>query len=120
MCSTIQLLLQTKNGSISKCTKCEMYQLIYGQFTFEFTERELGNFSVFLTEIDISYWENRYDHRMIKRKIPIPTRQENLFIMLDREEFRELRRLLFYNEKEETNSPFGLSVNDINYDIFLN
>ena len=113
-----ELLKQTQTGSILHCPHCDIYQIIFGQFTYEFTEDELCQFSLFLTEIDVHYWQEKYCNCRMKRKIPIPTAQQNLFIMLSLAELEELKSLVFFNEK--TKDSEWLELSDINYDLFLN
>ncbi|MEM9650072.1 MAG: DUF6686 family protein [Bacteroidota bacterium] len=94
MCDKIIPLKQTKNGFLLHCTCCETYHLTFGHFYLELNRKEMEHFKTYLEHLDPLYWENFYCSCSMKRKIPIPTLQLNLHIMLNRSELEELKGLL--------------------------
>ena len=69
----------------------------------------------YLKNIDCDYWEKEYENSIYQKKIPIPTLQTNFMILLERNEVNELLFLL-----DKPDSKEYLSVEDINYQIYLN
>ena len=62
------------------------------------------------------YWESQFENTAIKRKIPIPTCQENLILIFDKIEFNALKSL-FFNKKDSNRL---LSLEEIEYNYILN
>ncbi len=118
MCHKIKILSKVKSGTLSLCKQCAIYHLEFNNIYFEFTTKELLNFKEFMRTINLGYWEEKYSCSMIKRKIPIPSTQNNLILMFNRQEVIELKALLFFNEKE--NHLSILDVNEIDYVFILN
>lgn len=115
MSDTPQILNRTKHGSLIYCKDCELFHLSYGQFHLSFCKKELRHFYQFLNGLDLDYWEQHYGDGT-KRKIPIPTLQNNLYLMLTRAELEELKGLMCYNKRS---LPL-LTVDDIDYQYILN
>ena len=103
------------NGNLIKCTRSENFQLSYKNLTFSLTPFELESFKTYLSKIDASYWEKEYENSIYEKKIPIPTLQTNLMLLIDRNELYELLDLL--NLKK---GKIYLSVEDIKYPLILN
>ena len=101
MCHKTKVLNQTKNGFLVLCSACRVYHLTFGRFYLELTEKELDYFGVFINEIDANYWDNNYWNYNMKRKIPIPTQQLNLYLMLNRTELEELKNLVFLRKSKK-------------------
>lgn len=118
MCYKTEVLNQTKNGFLISCSSCRVYHLTFGHFYLELTERELDHFGAFIDEIDANYWDNKYCSCTMKRKIPIPTQQPNLCLMLNRTELEELKSLVFFNEKQK--KMHLIQVEDVDYDFIKN
>ncbi|MBL4663007.1 MAG: hypothetical protein JKY22_05525 [Flavobacteriaceae bacterium] len=77
----------------------------------------MRSFQEFVKEIDVEYWETKYDGMVMKRKIPIQTIQKNLSMVFNRQELESLTNLIM----QATKKPFNnLSVLDIDYIFFLN
>lgn len=119
MCQERKVVSKTKNGSIILCGQCDIYHFTFGQFYLDFSESELKSFKTFLKSIDATYWEEFYSDCNIKRKIPIPTQQTNLYIMLNKFELEELKLLTSFNANK-TNEITLLSLKDIDYDFIVN
>ena len=75
----------------------------------------LSTLKTYLSKIDASYWEKEYENSIYEKKIPIPTLQTNLMLLIDRYELYELLDLL--NLKK---GKVYLSVEDIKYPMILN
>lgn len=74
-------------------------------------------FKLFVSEIDIEYWESCCQRAMLKRKIPIQTMQHNLAMVFNQQELESLKDLIFKHTKKP-NAP--LKVTEIDYTSFLN
>ncbi len=118
MCHKIKILSKVKSGTLSLCKQCAIYHLEFNNIYFEFSIKELQHFKEYMLTIDLEYWEEKYSCNMIKRKIPIPSTQQNLVLMFNRQEMSELKSLLFFNQKKDT-LPM-LDIYDIDYTLILN
>ena len=114
MCN-LKIINRTSNGILLHCQHRDMYQLLFNNLTFDLSSIEMTSFSNYLEQIDIDYWETEYKHSIYEKKIPIPTLQTNFMILLERNEVNELLFLL-----DKPTSKEYLSVEDINYQIYLN
>ena len=117
MCHTIKTIAQTKNGHLLKCKDCKIYTLILNNLFFEFTLEEFENFKLYIRDIEIGYWEQKNVCGYLKRKIPVPTLQQNLVLMFNRIEVEELK-LLVLNQQKEFQKILG--IDDIDYTLLLN
>ena len=117
MCHQTNTISKNIHGQLSFCTGCKVYHLIFNNLFFEFTQRELTAFQKYVDQIEVGYWETKYDRMVMKRKIPIQTMQQNLSIMFNREELQSLRCLISQNTKKPNDN---LKVLDIDYQFFLN
>ena len=111
-------LNRTKNGSMVFCKDCGVFHLTFGNFYLELTEDELYHFGAFLQDLDAGYWENKYCGCTLKRKIPIPTQQTNLYLMLNRTELEELKRLVFFKERQKRMQL--IQIEDVDYTFIKN
>lgn len=118
MCIDVTILKRSKNGKISKCYSCETYHLNFGQFYLSLNLLELKRFISFINNIDPDYWSNICNKFHLDRRIPIPTEQNNLCLMLNKEEFEELKYLI--NHKTNQQKSFILSISDIEYTLINN
>ena len=100
------------------CKGCGLYHLTFGHFYLELTEKELYYLGAYLNEVDIDYWENKLCSCAMKRKIPIPTQQTNLCLLLNRTELEELKRLVFFRENDDRMDL--IKVGDVDYDFIKN
>lgn len=94
---------------------CGNYQLTFNNLNFNLTPFELEHFTNYLTAIDCSFWENEYENSIYERKIPIPTLQNNLMLLLNRQEVNELIALISLKKSEKL-----LQSKDINYRLNWN
>jgi hypothetical protein len=115
MCKHFKYLTKNKNGFLVYCGKSAAYQLSYKNLNFNLTSEELEGLVRYLKNIDCDYWEREYENSIYEKKIPIPTLQSNLIILLERYEVFELLILLDVKKPKEY-----LSLSDIDYPIHLN
>lgn len=115
MCCNYIKIQETQNGLLIYMRGCKKFQLSFKNLYFSLDKFELDEFLKFLKKIDINYWEKEYENSIYEKKIPIPTIQKNLIILMDRYEIKELITLLDYNTKDEF-----LSVQQIKYTIHYN
>lgn len=113
-----EVLNQTKNGYLVFCKTCTIYHLTFGYFYFELTENEFKSFRRYINEINVKFWEAEFSGCKMKRKIPVPTQHPNLYLMLNPADLEELKKLLFFKEKQVKVSL--ISIEDIDYDFIKN
>lgn len=117
MCHKIKTIAKNCYGQLSFCRDCKVYHLTFNNIYIELTKREMKAFQDYVTEINIEYWEDKYDTMPIKRKIVIKTMQHNLSLLFNRSELAAFKSLLF----EHTKKPgCPLRVFEIDYTLFLN
>src|SRR5690606_31963084 len=117
MCHNIRIESQTKNGVVVTCTDCDKYQVLYKNLNFNFEQHEYDSFINYLSSIDSESWELEYKNSIYSKRIPIPTAQQNLMILVNSEELLELKKLLIKNEHCVIK---GISFNEINYNMIYN
>ena len=115
MCCNYSILKQTQNGMLIFLKGCGNYQLTFNNLNFSLTEEELIAFTNYLKRIDIDYWEKEYQNSIYKKKIPIPTLQNNFIILITRMELHELLLLLSTESSNEI-----LSYHDLKNGIHWN
>ena len=118
MCNKIKIINQTNVGSLSKCT-CGIYVLQFNNVFLEFDKYELLSFKKYISIINNEYWDSQIDscNKTISRKIPLLTRQKNLFLIFNKAEFNALKFLLFGKDFTE----FDELTNKLSKDhLFLN
>lgn len=118
MCVNVIILKRSKSGKLSKCYACGTYHLNFGQFYLSFNTPEILRFTSFINNIDPDYWSGLCNKFHLDRRIPIPTDQTNLCLMLNKEEFEELKYLV--NHKVKSNKRSILSSTDIEYTLRAN
>lgn len=117
MCNHTTTLSKNCYGKLTYCSTCGTYQLNFNNIYLEFTVREIRSFKNFLNEIEIEYWDTKYDRTIVTRKIPIQTMQQNLSLVFNKQELSALKALV----NQDTKKPFEtLGVLDIDYIFFLN
>lgn len=117
MCSSLTTIGQVNNGILTFCKACKIYHLEFTNIYLEFSEEEFEQFKAYLLTIEVSYWEHKYANVNIRRKVPIPTTQNNLMLMFNRHEIEELITL-FYS-KPTDKKPL-LDVSQIDYRLIMN
>ena len=120
MCDIVKLVSKVKSGELSYCRHCKSFHLMFNNLFFALTQQELNRLKQYVDSLDISYWEAKYEHSNLNRKIPLPTTQDNLIIMLNTQEVRELRRLLAFKNYKYKQPIAFLNVDDIDYQWHMN
>ncbi|MEH6705339.1 MAG: DUF6686 family protein [Galbibacter orientalis] len=116
MCKNLKVLNRSKNGILIYCKHNNMYQLLYNNLNFNFTEVEFESFHNYLHNIEVDYWEEEYKYSIYDKRIPIPTIQSNLLILLNKQEVEELAALIKLRPKKYD----LLSLCDIEYKLYPN
>ncbi|MFV0541966.1 MAG: DUF6686 family protein [Aestuariibaculum sp.] len=115
MCHSLKKLAKTNNGELLLCEACNIFHLEFNNLYFEFDDEQFQLFKLYVSEVDCRFWECKYAQTSFKRKIPIPSMQENLVLMFSRQEMQELKVLI----RQQSGSRF-LNVDDIDYRLILN
>lgn len=118
MCKGIEAINKTSKGELNFCKNCQQFHLEFNNIYFEFTPVEYNQFRKYVMFIETEYWEHKYANANVKRKIPIPTLQENLVLMFNRQEIKELKALVTNKHQDIFNSY--LNVDDIDYTLIVN
>lgn len=117
MCHKIKTISKVKNGELTICKSCKMYHLSFNNIYFEFNRKQLLKFRKHIAEIKPDDWEKSYSNIKGNRKIPIQTLHQNLYLIFNRQELKELNSLLAIN----TNFKHQLiGFDDIIYPWILN
>jgi hypothetical protein len=90
--------------------------MLFNNFHLILDQDQFYSLKNYIANIDVSYWEAQYECTSIKRKIPIPTCQENLILIFNKHEFDAFKRLF----QHTSNRSKILSVEDIEYNHILN
>jgi len=118
MCNRIKTLSKVKSGELSICCHCKIYHLEFNNIYLELNPDEFEKFKSYILDIEMDYWEQKYATAKVKRKIPIPSMQQNLVLMLKRQEIRELQFLLTTSTINPSNEY--LNISNIDYKLILN
>lgn len=117
MCKNIKTIAKVKSGELSICLHCNHYHLTFNNIFFEFNQEELDQFSDYLSQIDLDYWESNYPCSFVKKNIPIPSLQKNLILIFNKKEIEELKMLF----SSRTYHKFmKIKLEDIDYTLILN
>jgi hypothetical protein len=117
MCQNSKIISSVKNGEISICKGCKTYALTYKNIFFQFTSEQLKKFKSYVSQIDVAYWMDYNACSTQKRKVPIPTSHQNLILIFDMYEIKELKILLDIDKK---NPEKIVRSEDIDYPLILN
>lgn len=117
MCHSLKKLSKANGGELLMCETCNVYHLEFNNVYFEFKEEQFEFFKAYLLSVDCEYWECKYAYTSFKRKIPIPSMQDNLVLMFNRQEIEELKSLLRF---QNSSSMELLNIDDIDYRLILN
>jgi hypothetical protein len=117
MCQNSKIISSVKNGEISICKGCKTYALTYKNIFFQFTSEQLKKFKSYVSQIDVAYWMDYNACSTQKRKVPIPTSHQNLILIFDMYEIKELKILLDIDKK---NPKKIVRSEDIDYPLILN
>lgn len=111
----LKIIKRTTNGLLLFCPNAKIFQLSFNNLLLNLTSYELDVFIDYIKNVDEDYWEKEYENSIYEKRIPIPTTQKNLMIMLDIFEIKELRILMGVKNKNRF-----LTLNEIDYKLVLN
>lgn len=111
MCKHLEILSRSKNGILIFCKYNDMYQLLFNNINFNFTHQEFESFQRYIFTLEVAYWEQEFKCSIYEKRIPIPTVQSNLLLLLNKAEVIELKGLI----KMQQTSLELLKATDINY-----
>lgn len=114
MCQ-FKVIRKSTNGILLFCEYSNKFQLSYKNILLDLSSYELLQFIKYLKKIDCHYWEQEYMNSIYEKKIPIPTTQKNLMLMMT---VSEIEEILFLLDKFK-HSEF-LNVDKIEYKLVLN
>ena len=117
MCHNVKTISKVSSGELSICENCNIYHLEFNNIYFEFTQHQYHRFKSYLLSIEEDYWEEMYADAKVKRKIPIPSIQENLVLMFNKQEILELKALFCHRGNVYENE---ITLIDIDYTFILN
>lgn len=118
MCEKLIKINQNKCGELHYCPAHQLYHLIYNNFHLMLDKTQYESFKTYVSEIDLKFWLDKFSDTLVKRKIPIPTNQENLILVFDIHEFIQLKSLFFKHQNHE--DLLYLSTDQIEYQNTLN
>ena len=94
----MEILIETQNGKIFKCAKCDAMHVEYKNLNFNFKEEDFWKFAQYIQNLDGEEWTSRNRTSNFKRKIIIPVGSQIFNALLDAKELRELRSLLNFKK----------------------
>ena len=117
MCHSVQVISKTKSGELSICETCKVYHLEFNNIYLELNTKQFLQLKKYIMSVEIAYWEHKYSCSKMKRKIPLPSLQENLVLMFNRQEVTELK-ILFSLKNNGYNDI--LKLQEIDYMLIVN
>lgn len=118
MCEKLKKIKENDCGELHYCKSCKIYHLLFNNFHFVFKIEEYEALKNHINKIEIEFWLDKFGNTIMKRKIPIPTLQENLILVFDIYEFIALKSLL--NNENKKVGRIYLSTDQIEYQTILN
>lgn len=97
----MEILIETPNGKIFKCEKCDAIHVEYKNLNFNFKEGDFWKFADYIRNLDGEEWVLRNSTSNFKRKIIIPVGSQFFNVLLDSKELRELRSLLNFKKDRD-------------------
>ena len=94
----MEILIETQNGKIFKCEKCNAVHVEYKNLNFNFKEQDFWKFAEYIQNLDGEEWTMRNSTSNFKRKIIIPVGSQIFNALLDVKELSELRSLLNFRK----------------------
>ena len=118
MCEKLIKIKQNECGELHYCPAHQLYHLMFNNFHLMLDEEQYESLKTHVSEIDIKFWLDKFCDTPLKRKIPIPTHQENLILVFDIHEFIQLKSLFFNHQNHE--DLLYLSTDQIEYQNIFN
>tara|TARA_B110000027_G_C15953799_1_gene226762 strand:+ start:63 stop:398 length:336 start_codon:yes stop_codon:yes gene_type:complete len=92
-CKNTKTIFRNSNGQISYCKKCKIYYINFNNILLELYIEEL----MYLRDLVLNQekWVARNKKLIKSETIPIPTLQENLILLFDKNQIEGFKELLF-------------------------
>ncbi|PQB07855.1 hypothetical protein BST83_12355 [Polaribacter filamentus] len=116
MCKKLEPVSKNNYGEIYYCNDCDVHHVLFNNFHFILNKKQINALRKCIISIDITYWETQFKYTTIKRKIPIPTCQENLILIFNKHEFDAFKSLF----SKQSNTSKVLTADEIEYNFILN
>jgi hypothetical protein len=116
MCRKLKAISQNTYGEFYHCNSCNVYHMLFNNFYLILNQEQFYSLKNYIINMDVTYLETQYECTTIKRKISIPTCQENLILIFNKQEFDAFKRLFY----KTSNRSKILSVEEIEYNYILN
>lgn len=99
MCAyKIELLNQTLNGRIFRCSICNKIHIEYKNLNFNFSNEEYEYFKDYFFKLEPEKWEIKNRNTCFCRKVMVPIGHRNFNVMFHTSEIYELKNLLNYSK----------------------
>ena len=95
----MEILIETRNGKIFKCAKCDAIHVEYKNLNFNFKEKDFWKFAQYIQNLDGEEWTLRNRTSNFKRKIIIPVGSQVFNALLNLDEIKEFKQLLGFKRK---------------------
>jgi hypothetical protein len=118
MCEKLIKIKQNECGELHYCPAHQLYHLMFNNFHLMLDEEQYESLKTHVSEIEIEFWLDKFSDTLVKRKIPIPTHQENLILVFYIHEFIQLKSLFFNHQNHE--DLLYLSTDQIEYQNIFN
>ena len=115
----MEILIETQNGMIFKCPKCDALHVEYKNLNFNFKEKDFWKFADYIKNLDGEEWVRRNRSSNFKRKIIIPVGSQIFNVLLNAEELQEFKHLINF-EKDTTLFQQTMQVRGLEFTSHLN
>ena len=107
-----KIISQTPHGRVFICPSCDKIHVEFHNFLFSFNQEEYNHFKQCFGRMDGQYYEAVNADIVYQRKIIVPIGHKHASMMLNRQELKELQKLLCVDKVQKDPSIF-LSVREI-------
>lgn len=98
-----QIIAETINGKIFKCSKCNAIHIEYKNLNFNFNDKDFKKFVRYIQNLDGIEWETCNANSCFRRKILLPVGSGYFYALFNNEELEEFKQLvnIEHRKKEE-------------------
>ena len=97
----MEIISRTRNGIVTYCEHCKVYQLEFGNLFFRLSEASFDCFRNYVVSIDGAYYEQRNRRITCNRKIFLHLPADNVYFCVCAAELEELKKLLLLQSPGE-------------------
>lgn len=115
----MDILSKTTNGIIFKCDSCKSIHIEYKNINFNFTKEQLNYFIDSIFDINATKVYEQNKHILYKRKIVIPIGNQNVNVLLNKEELIELKELL-WSVRNKNKLSKTIAIGSLEFQTFFN